>query len=256
MTDRSRLESTLGSLADSIDWPTPSPHLPARVLALIEAEPTTAVRSGRRRLAIAMAAVVVVAGVMVFSPSARQAVADLFGAAGIRISLTTQSAPTAGSELNLGEPIPLDDIGPVVDFAVRIPAGDDPGPPDGVYLSDNGQVTMVWADSETLPAAGDTNVALLLVQRKAYDFQYFGEKGIGPETAVDGLQVEGRPALWIEGAPHTLTLLDADGNPVEETTRLAANVLLWEVNGVNLRLETTGDLQSSLALVETMEALP
>jgi hypothetical protein len=62
--------------------------------------------------------------------------------------------------------------------------------------------------------------------------------------------------LWIEGAIHTFTLLDQAGNPIEETTRLAANVLLWEMNGVNHRLETTGDLQSSLAIVETLEPLP
>ena len=51
-------------------------------------------------------------------------------------------------------------------------------------------------------------------------------------------------------AAHTFTLLDAAGNPVEETTRLAANVLLWEGNGLNHRLETTGDLPSSLGIVE------
>ena len=256
MIDESRLESMLGSLAGSIDWPTPPPHLPARVVARIESEPTAARRSGWRRLAIATAAVAVVTGVMVVSPSARQAVADLFGAAGIRISLTTQSAPTAGSELNLGEPVTLDDIGQGIDFTVRIPAGDDPGPPDGVYLSDDGQITVVWAASQTLPAAGDTDVALLLTQRKAYELQDFAEKAIGPETEVRDLKVEDQSALWIEGAPHTLTLLDSDGNPVEETSRLAANVLLWEANGVNHRLETTGDLQSALAIVETLEVLP
>lgn len=256
MIDESRLESTLSTLADSIDWPTPSPHLPARVLARIEAEPSMFARSGWRRLAITTAVVVVVTGVMVFSPSIRQAAADLFSAAGIRIGLTTQSAPTVGSELNLGEPIPLDDIGQAVDFDVRIPAGDDPGPPASVYLSGDGQITVVWAGNPTLPAAGDTDVTLLLTQRKAYDLEDFAQKAIGPETEIQDLQVEDQPALWIEGAPHTLTLLDADGNPVEETSRLAANVLLWEANGVNHRLETTGDLQSALAIVETLEALP
>lgn len=51
--------------------------------------------------------------------------------------------------------------------------------------------------------------------------------------------------------PEPLT----QGTPIEETTRLAANVLLWEANGVNHRLETTGNLQSSLTLVETLEPL-
>ncbi len=256
MTDRSRLESMLSSLADSIDWPSPSPHLPTRVVAHIESLRRPTRRSGWRRLAMAMAAVIAVTGVMVVSPSARQAVADLFGVAGIRIGLNPDLAPTAGADLNLGEPIRLADIGQVVDFDVRSPTGGDLGPPDGVYLSEDGQVTMVWAGSQTLPAAGDTDVSLLLTQRKAYGLTDFAEKTIGPETEVQALHVEGHPALWIEGAPHTLTLLDAAGNPVKETTRLAANVLLWEAHGVNHRLETTGDLQSALAIVETLETLP
>lgn len=256
MTQVSRLESMLSSLGDSIDWPTPSPHLSTRVVARIESESRTARHSGWRRLAIATAAVVVVTGLMVFSPSVRQAVADLFSAAGIRIGITSDPAPTAGADLDLGEPIDLDDIGQVVEFSVRIPTGDDPGPPDGVYLTDDGQITLVWSGSQRLPAADDTDVALLLAQRRAYDLQDFAEKAIGAETEVRSLSVEEHPALWIEGAPHTLTLLDADGTRVEETTRLAANVLLWEAYGVNHRLETTGDLQSALAIVEKLEPLP
>jgi hypothetical protein len=203
-----------------------------------------------------MAAVVVVAGVMVVSPFARRAVADLFSAAGIRIDFISETAPAVGSELSLGDPILLGDLEPVVGFAVRVPVGADPGAPDGVYLSEDGRVTMVWAGTQTLPAAGDTDVALLLTQRTAYGIQDFGQKAIGPDTEVRGLQVEDQPALWIEGAPHTLTLLDADGTPVEETIRLAGNVLLWEANGVNHRLETTGDLNSALAIVAQLEGLP
>lgn len=256
MTEKLQLEAMLGSLANSIDWPTPSPLLASRVVAHLESEPPQARRNRRRRLAIALAALVVVTGVMVFSPSARQAVADLFGAAGTRIGFTPDTAPPTGADLYLGEPIHLDDIAQAADFEVRIPAGDDPGPPDGVYLGDDGQVTMVWAGSQTLPAAGDTSISLLLTQRRAYDLRDFAQKAVGPETEVQHLDVEEHPGLWVEGAPHTLTLLDGDGNPVEETTRLAANVLLWEAKGVNHRLETTGGLESALAIVEKLEALP
>lgn len=53
------------------------------------------------------------------------------------------------------------------------------------------------------------------------------------DQSVQRFTVEGQPGLWIEGPAHTFTLFDAEGNPIEETTRLAANVLLWEANGVN-----------------------
>jgi hypothetical protein len=192
---------------------------------------------------------------MVFSPGAREAVADLFAAAGIRISLTDDPAPSAGVDLNLGEPIHVVDVAQAVDFVVRVPTGEDLGAPDGVYLSNDGEVTMVWAHGQTLPAAGDTDIGLLLAQRQIDAPRHLGDKAIGPGTEVRVLEVEGHAAVWIEGTPHTLTFLDSDDQPVEETTRLAANVLLWEANGVNHRLETTEDLESALAIVETLEAM-
>lgn len=256
MNTESRLESMLISLGDSIEWPTPSPQLSTRVLARIESDqPTAASRGFRRRPAIAAVAVLLVTLVFVFSPAARQAAADWLGAAGIRIGLTSDQAPTTGAALDLGELIQLDEVGDAVDFQVRVPGGENPGTPNAVYLSDDGQVTMVWGGTPTLPAAGDTGIGLLFTQNTMGGGQ-IAEKSIGPDTGVQRLTVEGQPALWVEGATHTFTLLDKDGNPIEETTRLAANVLLWETNGVNHRLETTGDLQSSLAIVETLEPLP
>ena len=254
--DESRLDSILRSLADAIDWPTPSPHLAARVVAGIEERRGLAGKPSRRRLAVITAAVMVVATLVVLSPAAREAAADLFRAAGIRIGLTAEEAPAAGADLALGRPIDLEDLRGAVDFVVRIPTGPFPGPPDGIYLDDDGRVTMVWVGSPVLPASGDTDVALLLTQGEASGREVAAQKEIGPGIQIRSLQVEGGPALWIEGAPHTLTLIDVDGNPVEETTRLAANVLLWEANGVDHRLETTGDLESALTIVETLEELP
>jgi hypothetical protein len=192
---------------------------------------------------------------MVFSPGAREAVAELFAAAGIRVTVTADPAPSAGADLNLGDPIHLVEVAQAVNFVVRVPTGANIGAPDGVYLSDDGEVTMVWAHGQTLPAAGDTDVGLLLAQRQIDAPRHIGDKALGPGTEFQILEVEGHAALWIEGTPHTLTFLDSDDQPVEETTRLAANVLLWEANGVNHRLETTGDLESALAIVETLEAM-
>ena len=257
MTKKTHLESTLTSLGDSIDWPTPSPHMSTRVIARIEAEqPTAAGRALLRRPTIAAIAVLVVSLVFVFSPSARQAVADLLSAAGIRIGVTSEEAPASGAELELGELVQLDEVGDTVDLQLRVPGGEDPGVPDAVYLSDSGHVTIVWDGTPSLPAAGDTGIGLLLTQYAGNSDQEIAEKSIGPETGVQKLTVEAQPALWIEGAAHTLTLLDTEGNPIQETTRLAANVLLWEANGVNHRLETTGDLQSALAIVDVLEPVP
>lgn len=255
MSKESRLESMLTSLGDSIDWPAPSPPLSRRVMARIESEPAAAGRRGWHRSAIALGAVLIVTFVMVLSPSAREAVADLLGAAGVRVSITPDEAPATGANLNLGELVHQDEVQDAVDFELRTTADDDLGPPDAVYLDDSGQVTMVWAGGPTLPAAGDSGIGLLLTQHQANGGVEVGEKAIGPESGVQSLEVEGQPALWIEGAPHTLTMLDREGNPIEETTRLAANVLLWDANGVGHRLETTDDLERALAIAENLEPI-
>lgn len=255
MMERSRLESMLGDLAGSIDWPIPSPDVTTRVVAQIESQPGRSGRPGRRRLALAMAAVALISGLVALSPSARQAVADLLGTAGIRIGVTSEPAPLTGADLRLGDQVEMENIRQQVDFEVRVPVGG-PGPPDGVYLSEDAQVlSMVWSATGTLPAAGGTDVGLLLTQRKAQDYDY-AVKALGPRTEVRRLSVEGRAGVWIEGALHSFTLLDAEEVLFRETTRLAANVLLWEANGVDHRLETTGDLESALAIVELLESLP
>lgn len=256
MTQRTHLESALTSLGDYIDWPAPSPHMSTRVMARIEAEqPTAARRPVWRRPKIAIA-VLLVSLVFIFSPSARRAVADLLGAAGIRIGVTSEEAPASGTELELGELVSLDEVGERVDFQLRVPGGEHPGVPDTVYLSDSGQVTMVWVSTLSLPAAGDTGIGLLLTEYAGHGDQEVAEKSIGPETGAQRLTVEGQPALWIEGAAHTFTILDTEGNPIQETTRLAANVLLWESDGVNHRLETTGGLQGALAIVTALAPVP
>lgn len=256
MTKKTHLESTLSSIGESIDWPTPSPHLPTRVIGRIEAEQPTAAARVLWRPTIVAIAVVVVALVFLVTPSARQAVADLLGAAGIRIGVTSEAAPSSGAGLELGELVQLDEIEEGVGFGLRVPGAQDPGMPDAVYLSDSGQVTMVWVGTPSLPAAGDTGIGLLLTQHVENGGQEVAEKSIGPEAGVQRLTVEDQPGLWIEGAAHTFTLLDTEGNPIQETTRLAANVLLWEAYGVNHRLETTGDLPSALTIVEALEPGP
>jgi hypothetical protein len=253
MSGRPRLETTLVNLGRSIAWPTSSPHLAEQVSARIESEPIPAVAHRPRRLALALAALLVVTLVFVVSPSARQAVADLFGAAGIRIGLTSETTPATGAGFDLGEPISVDSLRGTVDFQVRMPVGDEPGAPDGIYLGPDGRVTMVWAGSPTLPSAGDTGIGLLLAQYQAMGDVSVGEKTLGAESRLEELTVEGRPAVWVEGAEHVLTWLDAEGNPMVDASRLAANVLLWESRGVNHRLETTGDLESALGIVSELE---
>jgi hypothetical protein len=184
------------------------------------------------------AAVIIIALFVVLVPGTRRAVADLLEEAGVRIGFITETPTIDPGSLILGDEMTLDDARDLVGFQVVVP--ESLGGPDAVFVGEDLSVSMVWFDDP-----------VVLTQRSAGSD--FAEKGLGPETVATSVAVNDVPALWITGAPHTFTLLDRDGNPLEESTRLAQNVLLWTSDGVDYRLETTSNLDRAIAISETME---
>ena len=230
----SELETILGDLSRSLDWPEPSEHLASRVVTRIDSG--TAERS-RSRWAItaATAALALVIGLV---PATRQAVADLFQEAGVLIGFVEETPDDLVDELDLGTPVSLSEAAELGGFGLRAPTL--LGPPEDVHF-DGGAVVVLWEGP------------VLLTQRAGGE--PYAQKGIGPDTEATGVVVSGEPGLWVEGAEHTFTLLDVEGNPVAETTRLAANVLLWSAGDVDYRLELTGELDRALEIAGSMEEI-
>jgi hypothetical protein len=201
---------------------------------------------------MAALALLVVATVIA-TPWGRQAVADILEVAGIRVSWAEPDSP-AGAELDLGETVGLDEAGDTVSFQLLFP--DDPGlgAPDAVYRSATpagGAIHMVWRSDGELPAAGDTDVGILYSQ-----FQVTGAEGfmksVDHDVIVQDITVRGNPGFWLEGGPHYLAYIDAEGMFDEEMARLAGNVLAWEEGGVTHRIETTQSLEATLELANSL----
>jgi len=74
----------------------------------------------------------------------------------------------------------------------------------------------------------------------------FLEKLVAGRTDIERLQVDGQPALWLEGAPHVLQYFDRRRGFREEPILIRGNVLLWVRGPVTLRLE--GKLTKAQAL--------
>ncbi len=64
--------------------------------------------------------------------------------------------------------------------------------------------------------------------------------------------MNGQPGYWISGSTHELMLVDAAGEPVPATTRLAAPSLLWEQNGLTLRLESGLSRAQAVAVARSL----
>jgi hypothetical protein len=231
----------------AIDDAVPAHQLVPRRLAPRRAVPRWALVAGVA-VGVAFLAVLAVA-------PARQAVARWFGIGVVQLRSQGELPASIGSELRLGRPVALDEIGAVVSFEVLAPTA--LGPPAAAFggLPSDDAVSLVWAAGDRFAAAGDTGVAVLLSQYGGTTDKPLVEKHLAPDTRVELVQVGGADGFWITGAPHAFTYLDADGHGRPDTTRLGGNTLLWVEGGVTYRLESGLELAGALALAEGLEPI-
>jgi hypothetical protein len=157
--------------------------------------------------------------------------------------------------LALGDPVSLRQARAAVSFPVRRPALPGLGRPDAVYLAwdvSGGRVSFVYLPRPGYPAVGDTGVALLLTQLQGSTDRDVIVKVSGPGTRVDHLTVRGYPGIWIHGAPHQIYYRGPGGGIESDTIRLTGNVLLWQENGVILRLEGAPSLAQALQVANSL----
>ena len=208
---------------------------------------------------LAVAALIIAAsGILILSPDARRAVADLLRVPGVGIQLKEPSVspptPKQLDELGLGQRVSFEEAEDKVEFDVRRPTA--LGSPEIVLYRSSppgGMITLVYEPNLEVGETSVEGVGLLLTQFKGrLDSPYF-QKAVGSGSRVQEVLIEGRSGFWIEGTPHLLTFRDAQGEVVRERARLAGNVLLWDRNGVTFRIE--GDLgrELTIRIAESME---
>jgi hypothetical protein len=270
------LEHALADLGRRVEFP-PTPNLAASVRARIEErrrEPWWQVWLSPWPRALAVALVVVLALISVgllASPEARQAVAERLGIGGVSVvhvpdvptaapaatpgaspagsaspaAIATPS-PVPGAALGLGARVTLEEAQRRFGSTLFMP---ELGTPDAVYVAGDSEVSFVYAPRPDLPASAATRgVGLVLTQfRASIDQQMLGQKGIGPNTGLEQVQVGTSRGLWIAGAPH-LFLRTPTGAMRDVPARLAGNTVLWEQSGLTLRLESGLDRDSALRI--------
>ena len=234
------LERALVALGRELAVPD-EPNLAPRVLsALGRPRPST---SRRLRLGLALAVILVAALLAALAiPDARSALLRFFHIGAARIEVVDE-LPTV-----VPEPPELDletALGVRVSLArARRLAGFDllelEERPDRVYLGPRGTVWFLYGRPDA--------VRLLVAQtpRLRVDEPFILKKLAGAGASVETTRVRDNRAYFVSGEPHELILVDEHGIPVQETARLAQDVLLWEEDGRTYRLE--GDLALGEAL--------
>jgi hypothetical protein len=262
----SELERRLIELGRDLDYP-PTPDLAGTVaprLRAVEPETVKPVRHRphflppaglRRALVLAVIAVLLLAGtVFAAVPGVRDAVLEFFGLQGATVErVTTLPTPPPEQNLDLGRRTTLEQARDEIAFEPLVPA--ELGDPDLVYLREppsGGELSLAYRPRPGLPRAQTTRVGLLVSEFRGDIHPDFVHKVAGPGTRIQRLTIDGRPAIWIEGAQHFFFYRDPNGDSVENDLRLAQNVLLLERGRLLVRLEGAFDRAQAVAIARSL----
>ncbi len=239
----SELERRLLALGRELDLPAAT-NLGPRVAARLAERPPRR----RRGLVLALVVLAVAVGAAFAVPQARTAILDWLGIGGVeveRVQTLPQTAPSP--DLRLGPAVPLTEARRRAGYPVAVPTL--PGPPQEVRFAASlpgGQVALIWRSKDS------RRPRLLLTQFRA-DGLTFIEKSGGPGTRIERLSIGDDPGVWLTGDPHFFAYRDpATDTIVEETSRLAGNVLLWQRGDVTLRLEGAKSKAEALAIARSV----
>lgn len=228
------LEATLTDLgadllADVDVWPAVQERIPARPVR-------------RPRLVPALAAVLVVVLALAFVEPVRSTVSAWFGLGRTSVEIDPDLAPGLRSAV-VGEPVTQDRAVELLGRQPRLPA--DLPEPDGWFERPDGTVVAVWAPTADWPEIGTSGAGLLLSEAALVDAGQ-SVKVIGLVEGSHFTEVGDVAGLWIAG-PHVL--IPPSGDP--EST---GNVLIWVVDGIEFRLESTLAERAAVAIAKTVSA--
>ena len=226
------LETVLRQLGGEVAFP-PTPDLASAIRGHLDRP-----RFRRRRVAIALVAVVVVAIGAVFAvPQARTAILDWLGLRNVSVVRVEKlPAVPAQGNLDLGQRATLDDAKRRAPWLL-VPDGT----PDSVWVNESlpgGKVSLLWGTP--------SNVRLLLTE---FTGRTYIEKVIDGDTQVERVKI-GDAGAWFQG-PHVVMFQDRDGRFRESHARLARNTLVWQLGDITLRLEGGFTKDEALRIART-----
>lgn len=273
------LERALARLGRAIDYP-PTPDLTRSVRARIEAEdparpqarrwtrPWLRLTASRPALAavVVAALLLLLATVLILSPTTRSAVADRLGLPGLVITAdpppTAISTPVATAQASpvrfraaFGPPLPLEAAQARVAYRIHLPTAPGLDQPDAIYLVQppaTGQVILAYAPRADLPPISNTDTGLLITQFLGRVEPGFFVKAIGPYTTVTPVMVDGAQGYWIDGETHAFFYRSPNGDVERDSIRTVGDVLIWERDGLILRLESALSRDEALRIAESI----
>jgi hypothetical protein len=157
--------------------------------------------------------------------------------------------PGAAADRGLGRAVTLDEARSAVSFEIRLPANTSLGTPEHVYVSAlqpvGGMVALVYGDRPGFPADKKTAIGVLITEFRADIGPDSFEKLIQQGVRVEEVTVNGVTGYWVAGGRHFYFYRNGDGEVVSDTLRLVGDTLIWEEDGLTLRIEGAPSLAAA-----------
>jgi len=267
--DDRALAAALAELGEALSFP-PTPRLAPAVVAAIRAAPSRSRapwshgqwslgrwslgRGLGRSLVLGLAATLLLAGL---------AAAIGFALGGLRI---TFGGPSPGSPLPhrlvleraFGDPVSVDQLDERLAFTPLAPTLVELGAPDHVYVAEppaGGGLALIWGDRPRFAADPESGLSIVLTEFRADIGPETFEKMVNAGVRIEVVRVNGHPAYWIEGGEHFFFYRDANGEVVEGTLRLVESALVWEQDGLTLRIEGAPSRREAVRIAESLAPL-
>jgi hypothetical protein len=244
------LESALTDLARAVAFPETPPIASVVALRLRgKSMHWWARRTLGRSIGLALLALLVLAG-------AAAAFGLVIG--GLRITFAPGTQPPLPSGVvqsrAFGTDVGLAEARQRAGFTLLVPTLAAIGQPDHVYLNptpSGGTVFLVWSPRPGYSADAD-GLGVVVSEFRASVDPGLWEKMVHEDSTIIRTQVGDQAALWISGGTHTFFYRDANGVIVDSSLRLVGTALIWERDGLVLRVEGAPDLASATAVADSL----
>ena len=235
------LERALLAVGRNLEVPT-APDLAGTVRARL-AEGRRPSLFSRRALVVALAVLAVAVGAVLAVPQARSTIRDWLGIGNVTIRYVEDLPPVeqATDDLGLGEQMSLEEARERAGFQVRVPTVDGlRDPPKVYYNEESSQVAFLYGSRE--------KPKLLITQA---DARGAIEKLVNLNVTERELVVvePGYAGIWLYGEKHAIFYPSTDH---EEPFRLVGNALVYEIDGVTLRIEAEISKDDALRIARSM----
>jgi len=119
-------------------------------------------------------------------------------------------------------------------------------------LEGQAMAILVYPEGGAVPGSKEPGVGMLVIEARGKVPTTFAGKLVPPGGRIEQLEVNGGPAIWLEGEAHQFFWLTAEGNILADSVRLAGNVLAWEQDGLLMRIESRVTKDVALRLAAAM----